>query len=134
MNDMIMAIVTTGVAGVVMVIAYIIEAVFLSRIALKYGENPLLAWIPVANYFLIRKMANKKSRWQWLVAFLAAAILGRSIVSWVAIQALVWSMMIWYWVAFYNIMEAETDFNGLWTFFALICWPVKIYIMYKMAE
>ena len=129
-----MAVVMTTMMVSVTLITYIIESIFLAKIASKYDRNPLLAWIPIVNFFLLRDMAEKKSRWQWLLGFLAMAILGSTVVRWIGLQALVWSMMIWYWTAFYTIMEEETDFESWWLFGAVICYPLKLYVMYKMGE
>lgn len=133
-TTVVMAGLVIGVACMMMLICYIIESVFLAKIASKRGENVLLAWIPIANFFLLRKMARKKLRWQWLVAFFAAALLGSSVVRWLGLQVLVWSMTIWYWTAFHTIMEEETELSVAWLICSLFCFPVKLYVMYKMAE
>lgn len=134
MSEIFKAATTVGTASVVVVICYIIEAIFMSKIATRRRKNALLAWIPVANYFLIRDMARKKSNWIWLAVFLAAAVLGNSVVRWLGTQALLWSAMVWYWSAFYTLMEEETDYSGIWLFFAIFFLPVKLYILYRMAE
>ena len=133
MNDMIRAMVTTGVTGVAIVIVYIIESIFLSKIAVDNGKNPLLAWIPVLNFFLLRDIAGKKSRWQWLLGFLAAALLGASVVRWIGMNMLMWSMLIWYWAAFFEIADRK-NINMALCVVAIFFLPVKWYVMYKIAE
>ena len=134
MATVMVAVITVGMAMVTMLIGYIIEAVFLSKIASKHGKSMLLAWIPVLNFFLIRDIANKKLRWQWILAFLAAALLGNSVVRWLGTQALLWSVMIWYWSAFGTIMEDDTDMGKGWLTLSIFFYPIKLYVMYKMAN
>ena len=134
MIELIILLVSLGVASVVMIICYIIESLFLAKIASKRGENPLLAWIPVVNYVLLRNMAGKKSCWQWLVGFVVVALLGNSVGRFLGIQALIWCSTVWYWTAFHVIMEEETELEGGWFFSAIFCLPVKLYVMYKMGE
>ena len=134
MKEILVIAMSVGIACIAYVICYIIEALLLSKIASKRGRNPILAWIPILNFFLLRDMAGKKSRWQWLLGFLAAALLGNIIVAFFGLQALIWCMTIWYWSAFHTIMEAETDLECGWFFGAIFCFPVKLYVMHKMAE
>ena len=134
LTDVVAVMVVGGMAFLTILICYIVESVFLAKIALKRGKNPLFAWIPVVNYFLLRDMVVKKSRWQWLLGFFLAALLGNTVVRFIGMQALVWSMMVWYWGAFYTLMKEETELVGLWFMGAIFCFPIKLYVMYKMAE
>lgn len=134
MKDVLAVIIVGVMAFVAIVVCYIIEAALLGKVASKRGENPLFAWIPVLNYFLLRDMAGKKRRWQWLVAFLAAALLGNSVISFIGTQAFVWSMVVWYFSAFHTLMEEETELDTLWFMGAIFFFPVRLYIMYRMTE
>jgi len=126
---------TDTIVAVVLVICYIIDSVFLAKIAEKTKKgSPLLAWVPIGKFFLTRQIAGRKSRWQWLILFLCFALWGNPVASKIGEILLVWGYFIWYWAAFCNIMEERTDLSGLW-FIGAICFvPLKLYIMYKAAQ
>lgn len=123
---------------IVFVVSFIAESQFLGKVALRQRKNPVLAWIPGISFLFIRHLAGKKTRIWWIIGLLLGGLicylLGDNITVFVIKQTLIWAIFIWYWSAFYTLMERETDLGLGWMTAAIFFEPAKLYIMHKMAK
>lgn len=98
---------------------YIYMALALMGIAKKTNTpNPWLAWIPIANFYLIAKMAGKSGHWTWL--FVGALIPFVSSIASIAVLI----VSIW----FFWVIAERIDMPG-WTSLLLLIPIINLIVL-----